>query len=143
MLCEEGGVCSECSGGTPSCPDTCPDNFFALSIERNGCPVCECAPLSQCVQDSDCQPWEICYAGSQCEDGCTEPWCCFGNQCSQPNCAPGIGIGNCAAFGCHAGDTCLSACEEVVCDCNGADWDCAGTSGGETVVDCAWACTSP
>jgi hypothetical protein len=134
------------SGGCPvapaSCPGPCQHGFQSRLMSRNGCAVCECVPSSDCSSSADCQNDEVCYAGAQCEDGCTDPACCFGNRCSQPGC----GVGrppSCLAFGCSDGELCLAACDATSCECDGTGWTCENTTGGAPVASCPQACVPP
>lgn len=141
-LCTRGG-CAPCAD--VSCDGVvCPFAFVPTLVGRNGCVICECVPPSECTHDDDCQLWEICYPGAQCQEGCTEPTCCFGNRCGQPGC-PSLVEVSCVVAGCYDGGKCLSECEHVECECNGASWQCSSPGGGGTTASasCAWACTAP
>jgi hypothetical protein len=138
-----GGFCEACPEPTASCAGPCRQGFEAVAVSRNGCRICECAPISECVSDADCQNDELCYPGAQCEDGCAEPACCRGNQCSAPGCGPGAAP-HCLAAGCASGGTCLAACDSVTCECSGGSWSCAGSvSTAGAPGNCAQACVPP
>ena len=142
-VCQD-SQCVSCPAVPALCSGPCPFNFFPLLAERNGCEICECVAPSECVSNDDCQPWEICYAGVQCTQGCTQPSCCSGNQCSQPGCGPPWDAAGCVVAGCPGGGSCLSECDREACDCNGVDWMCVGSIGGVTgTSSCAWTCSSP
>jgi hypothetical protein len=139
----QGGICAPCPG-EPSCPAACPFAFSPILVDRNGCAICECAPRSECRSDADCHPAQICYAGVQCEDGCSEPECCFGNLCSAPGCPPAELGASCAVAGCHAGGQCLSNCARAACECRGGSWDCSGeVEPPDAGTLCIWACAAP
>ncbi len=145
-LCDE-GVCHGCERDEleSDCPDECEGEQLLVEIERNGCPVCECAPESDCFDDEDCEePGEVCYPGLTCADGCREPDCCWGNLCAVPGCLlPSLFTHNCDTIGCQDGacvaqidDGCpreRKHCECVLRDEDGGDWSCFGT-------DCPTAC---
>lgn len=137
------GFCEACPEPASSCPGPCEQGFEAVSVSRNGCRICECAPISECVSDADCQNDELCYPGAQCEDGCAEPACCRGNQCSAPGCGPGAAP-HCLAVGCASGGTCLAACDSVSCECVDGSWNCTGSaSAAGAPGNCAQACVAP
>ena len=131
--------CQACPAEPASCPGPCAYGFQPLLIVRNGCGLCECVPPSQCTGNADCQNGETCYAGTQCQDGCSDPTCCFGNHCSQPGCE-GTRPPLCLAFGCSNGGSCLAACDATSCACDGAGWICENTTGGAPVASCPQAC---
>ena len=130
-----------CGGAATSCTGPCAHGFQPVSVARKGCAVCECAPPSECSSNADCQNGEVCYAGQHCADGCSDPSCCFGNQCSPVGCAPNAN--NCLELGCASGGECLAACDSTSCECDGARWICANTTGGAPVASCPQACTPP
>jgi len=145
--CGLGTVCSNyrcqaCPAPPANCPGPCQHGFQPLLLTRNGCAICECVPNSDCADSADCENDETCYAGAQCEDGCSEASCCFGNRCSRPGCAssrPPL----CLAFGCSDGESCLAACDATSCECDGAGWVCESTTGGAPVASCPQACAPP
>ena len=125
-----------------SCPGPCEHGFQPQLLGRNGCAVCECVPPSECTGSADCPSDQICYAGAQCEDACSDPTCCFGNHCSRPGCGssrPPL----CLAFGCSDGESCLAACDATSCECDGAVWTCESTTGGAPVASCPQVCAPP
>lgn len=145
--CAFGAVCSDyrcqaCPATPLDCVGPCEHGFQPRRLARNGCEMCECVPGSDCGGNADCPSNEICYAGSQCEDGCNDPLCCFGNRCSPAGCAasrPPL----CLAFGCRNGESCLAACDATSCECDGAAWVCESTTGGAPVASCPQACAPP
>jgi hypothetical protein len=136
-----GQTCMSCPAAPASCDGPCAHGFQPVSVNRNGCTVCECAPPSECTTNADCQNDEICYAGQHCRDGCAEPSCCFGNQCAAAGC--GAPPGSCLEFGCRGGTECLAACDATSCECNGGTWSCASVTGGAPVASCPQACSVP
>ena len=141
---DSGGYTSggACPAAPLDCPGPCEHGFQPLLLARKGCAVCECIPPSECASSSDCPSDEVCYAGAQCQDGCSDPTCCFGNRCSKPGC--GVGRPSlCLAFGCSDGGSCLAACDATSCECDGADWACENTTGGAPVASCPPACAPP
>lgn len=137
-----GGSNGGCPVAPTSCPGPCQHGFQARLMSRHGCALCECVPPSECNSSADCRNDETCYAGVQCEDGCSDPACCFGNRCSKPGC----GVSRppfCLAFGCSDGELCLAACDATSCECDGADFSCENTTGGAKVASCPQACVPP
>ncbi len=142
MVCSA-SQCTSCPVGPAACP-ACDHGFQSIRMSRNGCSICECVPTSACTRDIDCPQGEACYAGAQCQDGCTEPACCFGNRCSLPGCY-GKPIPHCLVAGCAGGAVCLAACQAVTCACDGVAWQCAESpsSGGAPSGTCPQACAAP
>jgi hypothetical protein len=137
----EGGAAVTCSDASERCSAACTRGFLLTSSERNGCTTCECAPPSECERDADCAAGEVCYAGRHCADGCREPSCCFGNQCSPAGCQ--ASTSSCLLFGCAGGGECFAACDETRCECDGASWLCQSTTGGDEAASCPQACAPP
>jgi hypothetical protein len=137
-----GGGNGGCPVAPANCAGPCQHGLQPRLMSRSGCAVCECVPPSECSSSADCQNDEACYAGAQCEDGCSDPACCFGNRCSKPGC----GVSRppfCLAFGCSDGELCQAACDATSCECDGADWTCENTTGGAPVASCPQACVPP
>jgi hypothetical protein len=136
--------CVACEPTPPECTSVCANGFSPQVLSRNGCQVCECVPPSECTMDGDCAGTELCYAGAQCEEGCTTPDCCFGNQCSPAGCA-GSAAPSCLVVGCQGGGECLAACDRVSCECNGQAWDCAesAAAGAPSIDQCPQVCGAP
>jgi hypothetical protein len=139
-LCRD-NRCLECAQLADTCADPCDHGFRRFHVIRNGCDTCECVPPSECTISTDCANGEVCYAGTHCADGCNDPTCCSGNQCSPAGC--GAAPAACLAFGCSAGGQCLAACEATTCECDGVSWICGSTTGGTAVASCPQACASP
>jgi hypothetical protein len=122
------GTCVGCGTKTTGkCADTCGWDFQTHVLKRNGCAVCECAPPNQCTSDTDCPTGQTCYAGAQCNDGCNDPACCFGNICAAPGCK-GSPVDQCPLIGCPSGN-CVADCNtKPTCTCSGSppDWNCSG-----------------
>jgi hypothetical protein len=139
-----GGGCGSGGGNGlgEACTTPCANGFQPLRLVRNGCAICECVPPSECSSNADCQNGDICYAGAQCEEGCSDATCCFGNQCSRPGCGGDLPT-LCLAFGCSNGDSCLAACDATSCECDGVGWVCESTTGGAPVASCPQACAPP
>jgi len=135
------GGSAGCGGAPTACPGPCTHGFQPVLLARNGCPVCECAPPSECSSSADCQNGEVCYAGRHCREGCSEPSCCFGNQCSPAGCSPNAN--SCLEQGCVGGAECLAACDATSCECDGSSWICANTTGGAPIASCPQACSVP
>jgi hypothetical protein len=133
--------CVDCAELSGQCAITCEHGFELVTLERNGCSSCECAPRSACSSNADCDGGETCYAGAQCAEGCADPSCCFGNRCGPTGCGPLPDV--CLAFGCANGDECLAACDRTSCDCDGVSWICQSTTGGAPVASCPQACAPP
>jgi hypothetical protein len=124
-VCEK-NVCVGCESASASkCPGTCPWSFKQQALKQNGCALCECAPTSTCVSDADCGTGLHCYRGQQCQDGCSDLGCCFGNFCGLPGCEDPPALG-CDVVGCASG-TCSGdvACGPSVCKCDGKAFVCA------------------
>jgi hypothetical protein len=128
MACVAGG-CSECASPI-TCPTNCDFGWIAQGVLRNGCKLCECAPMSECTSDEDCGPGRLCYPGQICDENCASLDCCRGNLCAAPNCKPTSAI-SCTLVGCASG-TCTGdpACKPGSCKCDVS----AGTDSG-------WVCS--
>lgn len=126
MLCA-GGICQSCPEAGDNCGAPCFDGSSRIATVRNGCPVCECAPPSQCWSDEDCGgPPMRCYPGSQCDDGCAgDPTCCSGNICALEGCDETYYL-TCGAVGCPDGLMCVTSCPspQCMCDPGATGWTC-------------------
>ena len=131
--CADGSICDgtsciACPPGPPTdptgalCQMTCPPGWGFLS--RNGCTLCQCAPLPECIADEPNMPGmgcnamlEQCYRGEPVDFGChPDDDGCFPTTCSTPGCManaplgcfmpcdpPGMGMGcqTCATASCE------------------------------------------
>ena len=125
-LCSAGS-CQSCSEAGDNCDLPCSDRFSLIATVRNGCPVCECAPPSECWFDEDCGgPPMRCYPGAQCDEGCEgDPMCCSGNLCGLIGCDETYYL-PCAAVGCPSGLMCMTGCPPPMCTCDPGSmlWTC-------------------
>jgi hypothetical protein len=118
FLCSA-GICQSCVEAEDNCDMPCSDGSSLVANVRNGCPVCECEPPSECWFDEDCGgPPMRCYAGAQCNEGCEgDPTCCTGNLCGLMGCDDTYYL-PCAAVGCPSGLTCMTDCPLPSCSCD-------------------------
>lgn len=133
-----GGECVPCDNSGQLCDIICYEGWSTYS--RNGCSPCECAPINDCVADSDCPSAggqaAKCYAGQFCWDWCPpdDPTCCFGNTCNTAGCDGGPPVG-CLQVGCPLGAQCTTdLCSSSSCFCDGAFWSCTDDCGGGTCI---------
>lgn len=114
------GTCLACSVAGDHCGAPCGPDTKVVAFIRNGCPVCECAPPSDCAIDQDCGDPAVmhCYAGALCDPGCAgTPKCCYGNYCGPVGC-PELDKLPCSAVGCPSAMTCKTACPRPTCKCD-------------------------
>jgi hypothetical protein len=89
---------------------------------RNGCPTCECLPMSECGVDLECPAVETCLAGSACVANCLDPRDCCANACGGELCPFPVPLGCLAA--CPVDLVCDGACVTTSCTCDGSSWRC-------------------
>jgi hypothetical protein len=144
-LCSKCGFDADCPfakaicdlGRCVACPDpgacaACPAGWTTL--QRNGCPTCDCAPPSQCGPDGSCPGDQKCYVGAVCVPGCIPGYDCCANVCAGVNppcsmpaplgcnmkCPVELGCGLCAAASCFCEQgswTCKPQCADVPTKC--------------------------
>jgi len=128
--CEQ-GICIDCDNSGMSCDLGCFDGWDLY--QRNGCLPCACAPINECIKDSDCGPDMKCYAGEFCWDWCEadDPSCCYGNTCSAKGCDLDLPTG-CWTIGCPKGQDCIDddVCKSSACECTNGEWQCTSDCNG-------------
>jgi hypothetical protein len=128
----EGQSCVPCAAGPadptgPICQMTCPMGWGFLS--RNGCTICQCAPLPECVPPDPNMPgqgcngmFEECYRGDPIDPGChPDDVGCFPTTCSVPGCMAGMGTMTGAPLGCDMPCDPMMGCQSCAtgsCECD-------------------------
>ncbi len=119
--CPANGLCisQHCEPCTPKQCAACPAPFAKLL--RNGCDVCECAPVQGC---GACSGGQSCSIGAYCHLSCDGPGCCTG-FCAAPGCADPNPEGCLTDCGAQSCGVCLAS----GCQCLGGKWSCTPTCG--------------
>lgn len=122
-----GQTCQSCVDVAELCNLPCADGFVLNATVRNGCPLCECVPPTECRTDEDCGgPPMRCYPGAQCDEGYDgQPLNCNGNRCGLEGCDETYFL-PCSAVGCPSGLMCMSSCPAPMCWCDPSNggWMC-------------------
>jgi hypothetical protein len=133
--CPDGSICDgtscvACPPGTPGdptgvmCQTSCPPGWGFLT--RNGCTICQCAPLPECTTTDPNMPGqgcnamlEQCYRGDPVDLGCApDDDGCFPSTCSTPGCMSNPPLG--CAMPCdpaQMGMMCQQ-CATASCECD-------------------------
>ncbi len=126
-LCQD-GLCVACH----STDDCAAAGDGEALLRRNGCPVCERGPVSECIEDAGCAG-RRCYRGSVCAEGCARPDCCA-NLCADAGCSDPAPVG--CLMPCPVGvDAAL--CAAAACRCESGRWLC-GAAAASTYRRCRY-----